>query len=44
MTFDADFDLHWGHQICQQSKINSGMFTDIGKLNKLLFRKSAHKS
>ena len=44
MTFDADFDLHWGHQTWKQGKISSGMFADIEKPSCPLFRKSAHKS
>ena len=31
MTFDADFDLHWGQQTWQQGKISSGLFADIEK-------------
>ena len=41
MTFDADFDLPWGHQTWKQGKINSGMFADIEKTSCPLFRKSA---
>ena len=40
MTSDADFDLHWGHQIWQRGKISSEMFADI----ETSIRKSVHKS